>query len=275
MKAIKRVFGADILRIQVSQPGLDPQSPIYDSTYPTELVDAIKLAKSSDFFVIVSMDAQAENGISNLPCMPSDSTVRAWRSIAPSFVHDSGVIFELFNEPCKYEGNPKSRTEWAQTMQPVMDELRGFGATNIFLLDGLGYGHSIEGLFPLVHDRLHNRLAMAVHPYLVKNNYVTVSQWREEFGNDALRYPTIAGEWNATPSNGCVDSTTPELALSLMRYLESLHIGLIGWGIDSNYGKLVKDHHKYEPTDYSAFSGCTTSPAESGGGILLANYPND
>jgi endoglucanase len=221
------------------------------------------------------MDAQAENGIPNLSCMPNNSTGRAWRSIAPSFVHDSGVIFEPFNEPCKYEGDPKNKTEWAQTMQPVIDELRGLGATNILLLDGLGYGHSIEGLFPLVHDRLRNRLAMAVHPYLVKINYVTVDQWRKEFGNDTERYPTIAGEWNATSTNGCIDSTTPELALSLMRYLESLHIGLIGWGIDSNYGKLVKDHSEYEPTDYASFSGCTKIPSESGGGRLLTNYPND
>jgi endoglucanase len=60
-----------------------------------------------------------------------------------------------------------------------------------------------------------------------------------------------------------------------MRYLEALHVGLIGWGLDSNYGKLVKDHTKYEPTDYSSFTGCTKTPSESGGGRLIANYPND
>ena len=275
LNAIRQVFRADIIRIQVSQPGLDPQSPIYESTYLSELLDAIKLARSSGFVVIISMDAQAENGIPNLPCMPSDSTVRAWQSIAPAFIHDSGIIFEPFNEPCKYEGNQTNKTDWAQTMQPVIGELRSLGATNILLLDGLGFGHSIEGLFPLVHDSLRNRLALAVHPYLVKNNYVTVDQWRKEFGNDAKRYPAIAGEWNATSTNGCVDKTTPELALSLLRYLESLHIGLIGWGIDSNYGKLVKDHAKYEPTDFSSFTGCTKTPSASGGGRLLANYPGD
>lgn len=275
LSAIRQVFRADIIRIQVSQPGLDPRSPIYESEYPAELLYAVKLARSAGFVVIISMDAQAENGIANLPCMPNDSTVRAWRSIAPSFIHDSGIIFELFNEPCKYEGNPKNKTDWAQTMQVVIDDLRSLGATNILLLDGLGFGHSIEGLFPMVHDKLRNRLALTVHPYLVKNNYVTVDQWRKAFGNDAKLYPAIAGEWNATPTNGCVDNTTPEIALSLMRYLESLQIGLIGWGIDSNYGKLVKDHTKYEPTDFSSFNGCTKIPSASGGGRLLANYPDD
>ncbi len=275
LNSVKQLFGADIIRIQVSQPGLDPQSPIYDSAYLSEILNAIKAARSSGFVIIISMDAQGENGIPNLPCMPNDSTARAWKSIAPIFTHDSGTIFEPFNEPCKYEGNPKNKLEWARSMQTVIDELRHLGATNILLLDGLGFGHSIEGLFPLVHDSISDRLAMSVHPYLVKDKYVTIDQWRKNFGNDAERYPTIAGEWNATPTNGCIDRTTPELALSLMRYLRSLHIGLIGWGIDSNYGKLVKDHTKYEPTDYSDFAGCSKTPAQSGGGRLLANFPND
>jgi endoglucanase len=50
---------------------------------------------------------------------------------------------------------------------------------------------------------------------------------------------------------------------------------LIGWAIDSNYGKLVKDHTSFEPTDYSTFTGCSKTPGDSGGGKLLANYPNN
>ena len=60
-----------------------------------------------------------------------------------------------------------------------------------------------------------------------------------------------------------------------MRYLESLQIGLIGWAIDSKYGKLVKDHTNFQPTDYSTFADCSKTPSDSGGGKLLANYPNN
>ena len=55
-----------------------------------------------------------------------------------------------------------------------------------------------------------------------------------------------------------------------MRYLEPLHVGLIGWAIDSSYRKMVKDHTNFQPTDYSAFTDCSIPR----GGKLLANYPN-
>ncbi|MBV8186658.1 MAG: hypothetical protein JOY64_17910 [Alphaproteobacteria bacterium] len=85
----------------------------------------------------------------------------------------------------------------------------------------------------------------------------------------------IATEWNATPTNGCVDSATPAVALQEMRYLQSLRIGLIGWAIDSNYGKLVKNHQDFRPTNYETFAGCSKLPSEAGGGELLANYPHN
>lgn len=273
LNAIRKVFGADVIRFAVSQPGLDPQSPIYDPKYLQELLDAIKLARSAGFVVIPSMDAQAENGIPNLPCMPNDSTIRAWQTLAPSLIHDSGVMFELFDEPCK-SSNASSQQEWARDTQPIIDAVRGLGATNILLVDGLWWARSTNGLFPLVHDTMPNRLALAAHPYLAKDYFVTVKQWHDQFGDSAARYPMIASEWNATPSNGCVDSTTPALALSLMRYLESIHVGLIGWAIDSSHGKLVKDHTSYQPNDYSSFKDCKDN-SDSGGGRLLANYPND
>jgi hypothetical protein len=100
-------------------------------------------------------------------------------------------------------------------------------------------------------------------------------QWHDQFGARAERYPLIATEWNATQSNGCVGPDTPQVALSLVRYLEGLHVGLNGWAIESNYGKLFKDHTNFEPTNYSTFTDCSKAPGDSGAGKLLANYPND
>ena len=277
---IKRVFGADVIRFQVSQPGLDPQSPIYSPSYVSELHDAFKLARSHGFVVIVSMDAQGENGIPNLPGMPNESTLRAWQTLAPPLLHDQGVMLELFNEPSRANWG-EARKEWAEEMQLLIDGVRKMGSTNILLLDGLGYAQSTNDLFPLVHDSMRDRMALAVHPYfngmkaeIGKASFNAHGYFYNHFGASAA-HPIIATEWNATPTNGCVGKTTPTLALELMRYLESLHIGLVGWAIDSNYGKLVKDHTSFEPTDYSSFTGCTKTPSESSGGRLLANYPKD
>ena len=275
LNAIKNVFKADVIRFQVSQPGLDPHSPIYNPAYVSELLDAFKLARSRGFAVIVSVDAQSENGIPNLPGTPNDSTVRAWQTLAPLLAKDNGIMLELFNEPAP-SSNAQSQSQWAQSTQAVINAVRNEGATNILLVDGLLYGRSTNGLFPLVHDTISNRLALAVHPYLVsKDFFANEKQWHDQFGASAAQYPMIATEWNATPTNGCVGKTTPALALALMRYLESLHVGLVGWAIDSNYGKLVKDHTNFLPTDYSTFADCSKTPSDSGGGKLLVNYPND
>ena len=197
----------------------------------------------------------------------------SWKTLAPHLANDPGVMFELFDEPCKWN-KPETQQEWAHEMQPLIDAVRQTRGRNILLLDGLWYARQTKGLFPMVRDPLPNRMALAVHPYLVKDAFVTEKQWNDMFGSDAGKYPMIATEWNA--ANGCVGKNLPALALSEIRYLQSLHIGLIGWAIDSNYGKLVKDHSSFEPTDYSTFTGdCSKSPSDYGGGKLLANYPNN
>lgn len=280
LNEIKRVFGADVIRFQVSQPGLDPQSPIYSPAYVSELHDAFKLARSQGFVVIVSMDAQGENGIPNLSGMPNESTLRAWQTLAPPLLHDRGVMLELFNEPSRANWD-EARKEWAREMQLLIDGVRKMGSTNILLLDGLGYAQSTNDLFTLIHDSIRDRMALAVHPYfngmnaeIGKASFNAQDYFYKHFGASAA-HPIIATEWNATPTNGCVGKTTPTLALELMRYLESLHVGLVGWAIDSNYGKLVKDHTSFEPTDYSTFTDCSKTAGIAGGGRLLANFPND
>ena len=227
------------------------------------------------------MDSQGENGLPNLACMPNDSTVRAWKTIAPSLIKDSGVMFELFNEPCRANWD-QGRKEWAKGIQLLIDTVRAMGAKNILLVDGLGFAQSTNDLFSLLHDATPNRLALAVHPYfdgLAKQPAVEPETYfTAHFGKDADRYPMIATEWNATETNGCVDQRTPVIALALVRYLQAHRIGLIGWGVDSKYGKLVKDHEHYTPTDYQDFRGCldkTKATGPSGAGTLLANFPNN
>ena len=271
--AIKKNLGVDTLRLQVSPAGLDPQSPEYDKSYLPELLENIQSVRKLGFTVIIGMNGQ-QDGKTPEACMPAENSARAWKTIAPSFIHDRGIMFELFNEPCK-SLNEQSKAEWVHGMQSLVDAVRGVGATNIVLLDGLWYARTTNGLFPLIHDPLPNRMGLAVHAYMLKGAFENEKQWHDQFGASAERYPLVVTEWNATPTNGCVGPGTPAAALTLMRYLEKLHVGLVGWGMESNYGKLVKDHTSFQPTDYSTFTDCSKVPGESGGGKLLANYPGD
>ncbi|SKA38687.1 Cellulase (glycosyl hydrolase family 5) [Enhydrobacter aerosaccus] len=271
LNAMRDIFHANTIRMQISQADLDPQSSTYDPTYVSDILTGVRLAERYGFAVVLVIDAQQDN-VPSLSCMPSDSTMRAWKTLGPAVVHDDNVMLEPFNEPCKPLSD-ETKQEWAQSMQALIDILRGIGSTNILLLDGLKDARTTNGLFPLVHDVIPNRLALAIHPYL-GSDFSTREAWNSKFGASIRQYPAIATEWNATPRNGCAGKQTPAVALSLLRYLEDAHIGLIGWAIDWPDPKLVKDHTNFEPTDFSSFTDCKDDSI-SGAGKLLARYPND
>lgn len=271
LQMIRKRLGSNTLRFHLSQGGLDPYSTLYDPIYVDQILEPVRLARKQGFVVILVMDAQ-QDGTPNLSCMPSSATARAWQTLAPHVAGDSGIMLELFNEPCK-KGDAVL-AEWAQGMQQLIDMVRSQGARNILLLDGLDWARITNGLFPLVHDPIPNRRALAIHPYLVSGAFDRPQQWETEFGGSARIYPAIADEWNATPTNGCTGKNLPTVALTLVRYLQSLHLGLIEWGIESTHGRIVQDHTDFQPTDYSTFTGCKDGSV-SGGGKLLANYPNN
>ncbi|QAU48216.1 cellulase family glycosylhydrolase [Bradyrhizobium guangzhouense] len=271
LNEVRQHLGVDTLRLHVSQAGLDPQGAIYDQGYAHEIVDAVKLARSHDFAVVLVIDAQ-QDGTQDLKCMPSASTVRAWETLAPLLPPDSAIMLELFNEPCKKGDGVQA--EWASEMQTLIDTVRGRKAGNILLLDGLDWARITNDLFPLVHDSMTNRMALAIHPYLVGGAFDRRQQWDVKFGASARTFPALVTEWNATPTNGCTGKNTPAVALDLMRYLQSLQLGLIEWGIESTHGKIVTDHVNFTPTTYASFRDCNDG-SESGGGELLAKYPHN
>lgn len=277
-KAVKDILRGDVLRFQVSQAALDPNSPIYDSAYLTEVKVAIRQARAEGFVVICSMNRGDNSGLQHMAGMPDTDTIRAWRALAPDFVHDDGIMFELFNEPHLEWGKADSHRQWAQGMQMLIDTVRSLGSDNILLLDGLGLGQWTNDLFPLVHDRMPNRMAMAVHPYLdAMRNEVRLDPqeyWRRHFSISAAQVPMIATEWNATANVGCAGPRTPELSLALMRLLASLHVGVLGWAIDSPNAKLFKNHTDFQLTDLSSFRDCKDG-SDAGGGQLLAHFPNN
>src|ERR1700678_1401101 len=84
------------------------------------------------------MQPQGENGLTNLPGRPNESTLRAWQTLAPPLLHDQGIMLELFNEPSRANWD-EARKEWAREMQMLIDGVRKMGSTNILLLHGLGY----------------------------------------------------------------------------------------------------------------------------------------
>ena len=78
--------------------------------------------------------------------MAGDSTVRAWRALAPPLAHDRGVMLDIFNEPCKGT-KPDDRAEWTAGMQAVIDAVRAVGSQNVVLVEGAHYGRTLGKLY--------------------------------------------------------------------------------------------------------------------------------
>lgn len=57
IRAVKTVFGGNIIRFNISYAALDPQSSIYDPKYRDELVSVFMQTRKAGLLVIASMDA--------------------------------------------------------------------------------------------------------------------------------------------------------------------------------------------------------------------------
>lgn len=269
--AAARAWGMDVVRFQVSQPGLDPQDSLHSDSYRDRVVAAVALARSSGFSVILSMQDQDLAG-GNADPQPSAATARAWDVLAGLYGTDSGVLFELFNEPQNAPDDAGWRlwrdgdgTATAVGHQALVSRLRADGAGNVLLADGARFAHVLTGV-PELDDPL-GQTGYAVHPYLWKETQQPDS-WDAAFGFavDRVGDPltVVATEWNAWSDTGACKPEWGTNAPLLVQYLRAHGIGLIGWPFDAP-GYLVTGS-TWTPTVLTNFS-CST--AHLGAGTLI------
>jgi hypothetical protein len=224
-----RRFGADLVRFQVSQAGLDPKSSIYDPAYRKEVLDAVALSRAAGFNVIVSMQWQGASGKRAEVGLPSATTRRAWREIAPALAEDRGILLEVFNEPELRGTGPEEWAAWQKTMQSLIDTLREAGSKNVLLVGGVMFSHSFRGA-PELFDPL-GQLGYAVHPFLTKGNQ-TRKQWDGKFGDFAATHPVMATAFSANPGAGYCRPELEQQTIELLAYLREKRIGLVAWALD-------------------------------------------
>jgi SAM-dependent methyltransferase len=275
LKAIAN-YGANLIRFQVSQGGLDPKDAIYSANYVDKVVHAVHLARSFRFAVIVSVNSERQSGEDIAYGLPTASTVRAWHELAPRLAGDEGVMFELYNEPTGLRKMSRTApqptwSEWRSAHQMVLNQIRKDGAHNVVIVEGLQKGHTLEGA-PLLYDP-DSKVVYGVHPYAVAGNR-TPADWDRSFGNFAVDHPVLATEWNARSfvqrgrrvrRGQCVPDT-PAIAADFLAYAHAHRIGVVGWAFDLP-GTLMNSDGT--PTNYDDFS-CDTSGL--GAGEMLHEY---
>ena len=258
-------YGADLVRFQVSQAGLDPQSKTYDPGYRDDVLDAVALTRAAGLNVIVSMRL-ALTGPREPVHLPTATTRRAWRTLAGEVGGDRGILLEIFNEPSV---NPRTRAEWKpwqKSMQSVIDVLRRAGAENVLLVGGAQYARSFADA-PLLDDPL-GQIGYAVHPYLGEHNQ-TRTQWQRKFGDLARTHPVMATEFNAQAGGSYCRPELAEQTADLLEYLRQQRIGLVAWALDMP--NLREPDGGYTTLDHLV-CGQRNAGGQGGAGQMIHEY---
>jgi len=254
-------LGSNIIRLQISQPGLDPKSKIYSDEYRNNLENAISTIRKADLIVMLSMTYNSWSGLSHQEPFPNESTFRAWSTIKASISGDKGVILEVFNEP--YGGSDKWE-KWRASHQELIKKLREeLNFKNVLVINGLRLGRLYKGV-PQLIDPL-DQLAYGVHPYLGgfgKND--NEPEWMEKWGWMKNNKALIVTEWNALGKWQC-GSRLVKRTDALYNFIMKNKLGMIGWAFDIE-GTIFDD--KGIPTDFEKLT-CGSFSKNGGGKLIL------
>lgn len=227
-RAIAR-WGADAVRVPLNEDcwlginGLPFQST--SSRYRAGIKRWVGDLNSAGLVVILDLhwSAPGNEPSTNLWPMPDQThTVAFWHSVATTFRANSGVVFDLFNEPA-LGGTHPSQSDWAcwrngcnseahtvsyrvAGMQELLDTVRKTGARQPAMVGGLNWAGDPCG----VHDAGGNDgqcmwlkyhptdpdhgLVVSFHTYDKGSECHTVGCWDASVAPVARQFPLVTGE---------------------------------------------------------------------------------
>lgn len=282
LEVAQSTWHANTILFKLGQPELDPRDPLYTQQYIDDMVQAVRLAQSMSFTIIVSVDELPPSGTASQSPLPTSSTSRAVETLAKLFGNDPDIMIELYNEPfsptCARGAlsnacsgvTPDAWALWRDGggnyvgINSLIRTARTAGAKNVLLVQPLQHGGSFVGM-PTISDPLH-QTAFAVHPYFLFSGK-TSAAWERNFGQFATNHPLIADEW-ALNSKAKVCEDPPEKAASeFLSFLSARAIGLVIWSIDLP-GTMVSDSRGSPNT----LEGFRCGEPGGGAGSLVAAY---
>jgi endoglucanase len=269
-----KAFGADTVSIEVSQYGLDPANALHDPGYLHQVTDAVHVFRDAGLTVMISMQWERAAGARGQPGYPTATTEAAWTALLGVLPRDdAGLIFDLFNEP-----SAEAFAAWQDQHDRLIALVRAAGFhRQIVVVSGLRGGEWLDGA-PALHDP-DARLAYGVHPQLsvTQFDFAHPAGWDRAFGTFCTRHPCLATEWTLArrpdepDRTGCAGDA-PRLAQTLLAYLWTRRMGVIGWSFDFP-GTLFRADDPQTPTDFTAWAGtCEASRQPYGNGRLLQDW---
>ncbi len=291
-QAMVKNWHLNSVRMQVSEGALQYESVHGLSEYTNLVRSAVAQARAAGLIVILSMQSEVygctpyQNGA--LQKLPDINTEQAWKQlINPTLANDTGVIFEIFNEPnaivtCNSGSfQQPDWTAWAtgcgtepdQGMLTVGQYVRTLAPNNVLLFDGEDIDFAFTGFTP--PSGMPSNSAYTFHPYnYVVNSSLTDSTnaWNTRFGNFATSGQAVfVTEWNEafscpndpnqTITDNFIQTYLPAHSIAMVAYSWDAPVQSSGYLVNSyNYPGNTANYQLVDPNN----SGC----AEDGGAVL-------
>lgn len=279
IQAAATYWHADVVRIQVAAENLLTDG-VVNPVVMQELSNEVQLA-NNDGMVAIITDQEEYFGGAHLP---TASAIGFWNAIAAQFSGDPRVFFDLYNEPnltgATVAGGKGAWGLWRNGgsdtvdglpcqfvgMQTILDDIRGDGAQNVVIAEGLAGDKSLAGIPQFALSGIN--VAYGMEPDLTAQDE-TPSQWAANWGTLSASVPVIMEAFQDWPGAGTCNVDSPVLLPELLSYLRSLHLGLIVWALDP--GVLVVGKDLAAPTTYQGSTTQVCWAPGTGGSALAAN----
>ncbi|MGA8580020.1 MAG: cellulase family glycosylhydrolase, partial [Bryobacteraceae bacterium] len=105
---------------------------------------AVAYARSIGLNVIVCVQDEAQSGETNPASLPNAATQRVWQTLAPLFNADTGILYEVMNEP-SLTPSAANWSAWQAAMNAAIATIRATGSANVVIADGLDYAEVLNG----------------------------------------------------------------------------------------------------------------------------------
>ena len=296
--------GVDTLRFNLGLAGVDPSNAMADGRltpamkkqYLADVQEAVSLAKANGMVVILTLTDGEPTGFSGSESTPGREAARAWTALAAMVANGPAVILGAFNEPgfggeARIDEDPSPWQAWRTGYQMVVDAIRGAGAKNVIMLNGIStsrvWRRNTDANVP--RDPL-GKLAYDIHPFPTDNQQQTrggkkrisyvnardIDHWLDGWcdrhaclvsafyigiGND--------GRKNCYDAQSGVGATAPQMTREFLDYFNRRRIGVMIFAGDWSH-RLFDNPAARQPrlTSFEGFKDCRGDPSMGPGEML-------
>ncbi|HEX8976055.1 MAG TPA: cellulase family glycosylhydrolase [Solirubrobacteraceae bacterium] len=227
-------WGVNAVRVPLNEDcwlGINGVNPAYaGSNYRTAIHDYVNRLLSHGLAVILDLHwgaAGSQLALGQEQAPDADHATAFWSSVAGEYKGVDGIAFDLFNEPhdiswsCWLNGCTTSGG-WAATgMQQLIDAVRGAGATQPVIAEGLGWGGDLSGWLANRPSDSAGQLAAGWHIYNF-SGCNTTDCWNSTVAPVAQQVPVLATE---VGENDCAGG----FLNTLLPWADAHNIGYLAW----------------------------------------------